>query len=69
MDGDGIGAIVGIIAVLAVIALIVYVVVLIAGVLAATAGACGTLWGGGTALVNYIKSFKENTIDSNRAAA
>ena len=40
---------------------------MLASVLAAVAGAGGTLWGGGTAIVNYYKSFKENMIDSNRA--
>ncbi|MDR2094818.1 MAG: hypothetical protein LBP76_04785 [Treponema sp.] len=30
------------------------------------AAAVGFIWGGGTALVNYIISIKENIIDSNR---
>ena len=42
---------------------------MIASVVAAIAGGVGFIWGGGTASVNYYKSFKENMIDSNRAAA
>lgn len=42
---------------------------MIASVLAGIAGAGGIAWGGGTAVVNYCKSFKENMIDSNRVAA
>lgn len=48
------------------IAVVVYVITLIAGVIATVAGAAGTAWGGGTAIVNYCKSFKENMIDSNK---
>lgn len=48
---------------------VVYVIVMIASVLAAIAGGAGVLWGGGTAIVNYGKSFKENMIDSNAVAA
>lgn len=53
---------------LAIIA-VVCVTVLVAGVITSVAGASGVLWGGGTALINYGKSFKENMIDSNRAVA
>ena len=42
---------------------------MIASVLAAVAGGAGVLWGGGTAIFNYGKSFKENMIDSNVMAA
>lgn len=42
---------------------------MIASVLAVIAGAGGIAWGGGTAVVNYCKSFKENMIDSNRVAS
>lgn len=69
MDDSGIGTLIGIMLVIAAVLFIVYCIVLIAGVLAAVAGTGGVLWGGGTALVNYGKSFKENMIDSNRAAA
>lgn len=67
MDDWG-GIIVGILAIAAII-FVVYVIVMIASVLAAIAGGAGVLWGGGTAIVNYGKSFKENMIDSNAAAA
>lgn len=60
--------IVGIIAI-AVIGFIVYIAAMIASALAAIAGAGGLAWGGGTAVANYAKSFKENMIDSNKATA
>ena len=59
----------GLIAVVLAIIFVVYVIVMIASVLVAVAGGAGVLWGGGTAIVNYGKSFKENMIDSNAAAA
>ncbi len=68
MDDDY-GGIIGIFIILAVMVFIVYCIVLIASVIVAIAGIGGTLWGGGTALVNYIVSFKENMIDSNKAFA
>lgn len=61
------GSLIGIIIMLAIAAVVIYVIVLLAGAIAAVAGAGGVLWGGGTAIVNYAKSFKENIIDSNRA--
>lgn len=67
MDDWG-GIIVGILAIAAII-FVVYVIVMIASALAAIAGGAGVLWGGGTAIVNYGKSFKENMIDSNAVAA
>lgn len=69
MDDSGIGALIGIVLVIAAIIFVIYCIVLIAGAIAAVAGTGGVLWGGGTAVVNYSKSFKENMIDSNRAAA
>ena len=66
---DSIGTLIGFLLVIAIIAVVIYCIVLIAGALAAVAGAGGVLWGGGTAVVNYTKSFKENMIDSNRVAA
>lgn len=68
MDNDY-NPIVVLIAYLVGIMLIIYCVVLIAGIIAAVAGAGGALWGGGTAIVNYALSFKENMIDSNLADA
>lgn len=59
----GFGVIVGIGIFLLVIAIIIFSAV---ATIAATGGA---LWGGGTAIVNYGKSFKENMIDSNRAVS
>lgn len=64
-DWDGI---IALILGVAAIIFIVYVIVMIASVLAAVAGGAGVLWGGGTAIVNYSKSFKENMIDSNTVA-
>lgn len=66
---DEIGYIIGAVIVIAIIAFIVYVIAMIASVLAGIAGASGLAWGGGTAVANYYKSFKENMVDSNRAAA
>lgn len=66
---DDWGEIIVAILAIAVIIFVVYVIVMIASVLAAVAGGAGVLWGGGTAISNYGKSFKENMIDSNRAAA
>lgn len=69
MDDSGIGALIGIALAIAAIIFVIYCIVLIAGAIAAVAGTGGVLWGGGTAVVNYSKSFKENMIDSNRAVA
>lgn len=65
MDDD-FGGIIGLVLLLAVIAFVVYCIVMIATVLAGIAGVGGLAWGGGTAIVNYFKSFKENIVDSNR---
>lgn len=66
---DDFGGIIGIVIVIAIICFVVYAIAMIAAALAAVAGAGGVLWGGGTAVVNYSKSFKENMIDSNAAVA
>lgn len=68
MDDD-FGGIIGIVLIIALVAFVIYCIVLIASALAAVAGVGGTIWGGGTAIVNYCKSFKENMIDSNRVVA
>ena len=69
MDDSGIGALIGIALAIAAVIFVIYCIVLVAGVIAAVAGTGGVLWGGGTAVVTYSKSFKENMIDSNRAVA
>ncbi len=69
MDEDGIGALIGLAIMLAIIAFVIYCIVMLAGIIASVAGAGGLLWGGGTAIANYGKSFKENMVDSNRATA
>lgn len=66
---DDWGGLIAIVFAIAAIVFVVYVIAMIASVLAAVAGGAGILWGGGTAVVNYGKSFKENMIDSNRVAA
>lgn len=66
---DDWGGLIAVVLAIAASIFVVYVIVLIASVLAAVAGGAGVLWGGGTAIVNYGKSFKENMIDSNAAAA
>ncbi|MBE6945635.1 MAG: hypothetical protein E7459_06060 [Ruminococcaceae bacterium] len=68
-NSSGLGTLIGIALVVGAIILVVYIAILLAGAIAAVAGAGGLLWGGGTALINYGKSFKENIIDSNRAPA
>lgn len=69
MDEDGIGTLIGLAIILAVVAFVIYCIVMLAGIIASVAGAGGLLWGGGTAIANYGKSFKENMVDSNRATA
>ena len=69
MNMDDWGGLIGIVIAIAAIIFVIYVIVMIASILAAVAGGAGVLWGGGTAIVNYGKSFKENMIDSNAAAA
>lgn len=48
-------------------ALVVAAVVALVTATVTLGAAVGAVWGGGTALVNYIKSFKNNMIDSNRS--
>ena len=68
-DGGCLGyIIIGVIAIV-VIGFFFYFAAILASVIAGIAGAGGLAWGGGTAVVNYAKSFKENMIDSNRATA
>lgn len=69
-DDDGcLGSLIGIAIVVAIVGVIIYLAVMLAGVIAAIGGAAGLIWGGGTAVLNYGKSFKRHVIDSNRAAA
>ena len=51
---------------LAIILFIVYVAVWVATVVVNVAAVLGTVYGAGSAIKNYISSFKENVIDSNR---
>lgn len=69
MDDDGIGALIAFAIGIAIVLFIIYCIIAIAGIIAMVAGAGGVLWGGGTAVVNYGQSLKENIIDSNRATA
>lgn len=66
---DEIGTIIGLGIALVAIAFVIYCIVILAGILATVAGTGGAIWGGGTAIVNYVKSFKENMIDSNIVSA
>ena len=59
-------ALIGLVIGLAIILFIVYV--LVATVIVNVAVAVGTVYGAGSAIKNYISSFKENVIDSNRKA-
>ncbi|MBO5383628.1 MAG: hypothetical protein J6A30_04945 [Ruminococcus sp.] len=69
MDDDLIGGLIGLMIVVAIVAFVIYCIVMLASIIASIAGAGGLLWGGGTAIANYGKSFKENMVDSNRAIA
>lgn len=66
---DDLGGVLAFIFIVMAVILVVYIIVLLTSVLVTVASGAGILWGGGTALANYGKSFKENMIDSNRAAA
>ena len=59
-------ALIGLAIGLAIILFIVYVAVWVATVVVNVAAALGTVYGAGSAIKNYISSFKENVIDSNR---
>ena len=69
MDDDLIGGLIGLMIVVAIVAFVIYCIVMLASIIASIAGVGGLLWGGGTAIANYGKSFKENMVDSNRATA
>ena len=62
---DDWGGIIAVVFVIVLIVAVVYCIVMIASLLAMVAGGAGILWGGGTAVLNYGRSFKENMIDSN----
>ena len=62
-DGE---ELIGLVIVLAIIAFVVYIIVLLAGIIASVAAGIGVIYGGGTAIINYASSFKENMIESNR---
>lgn len=66
---DLIGTVIGGIFALMAIAFVVYIIVMVVGAALSVVSAGGFIWGGGTALINYISSFKENIIDSNLARA
>lgn len=66
MDDDLFGGIFGFILIVIVFIGILYLISLVASAVLAVAGIGGLAWGGGTAVVNYAKSVKENMIDSNR---
>lgn len=66
---DDTGGLIGLVVILAIVALVVYVAVLAASAFAMVAAIGGTAWGGGTAVLNYGKSFKKNMIDSNRSTS
>ncbi|MBD5483920.1 MAG: hypothetical protein HDR18_00065 [Lachnospiraceae bacterium] len=66
---DGEEEIFGLIIAFVVVAVIIYIIVLLATIIVGAAAAGGTIYGGGYAIKNYVSSFKENVIDSNRASA
>lgn len=65
-DRSGGGFLVLFLIIVGVFILALYLVIMAASLIALAAGAAGSVWGGGTAVLNYGKSFKENMIDSNR---
>ncbi len=64
-DCECFSGLIGIAIVVAIVGVVIYLAVILASVLAGVAAVAGTVWGGGTAIVNYCKSFKANMIDSN----
>ena len=69
-DSDsGLGGLSALVLIIVAAAFLIYCIVMLASAIAAVAGVGGIAWGGGTAIVNYSKSIKENMIDSNRKAA
>ncbi len=66
-DGEeAIGFIIVICVVIAIVAFIVYMLVLLAGIIFSVAAVIGVAYGRGTAIKNYVASFIENVIDSNK---
>lgn len=63
---DGEESIVGLIIGLFIIAFVIYILIILASIIVGVAAAGGTIFGGGSAVKNYVYSFKENVIDSNR---
>lgn len=61
-----IGWIAGIVLVIVAICFIIYILSLVASIIAVCSGIGGALWGGGTAIRNYAKAFKDNMISSNK---
>ena len=66
---DGFSGIIAFVIGFAIVAFIIYCIVMIASVLVGIAGVGGLAWGGGTAIVNYVRSFKENIIDTNKVSS
>lgn len=66
---DGEDVIIGLIIGVIIIGFVIYMLVLLATIIAGVAAAGGTLYGGGYAIKNYVSSFKENVIDSNKVSA
>jgi hypothetical protein len=66
---EGGGKIVAIALIIGLILFILYIITLIATTVLTIAAAGGSIWGGGRAILNYGRSFKENMIDSNRAVS
>ncbi len=64
-DDDG-GALGAIVLIFILIAAVLYVLVLLAGLIVSAGAVAGTAYGGFTAIRNYVSSFKENMIDSNK---
>lgn len=67
-EHEGEGAILGWVFIFAFFLIIVYVIFLLATVVVTVAAAGGTLYGGGYAIKNYVSSFKENVVDSNKTS-
>ena len=63
------GTLFGIVISIGLIIFVIYVIAIMASIIATAAAAGGTVWGGGTAIYNYGRSFKKNMVDSNRAIA
>lgn len=58
--------IVGLIIGFCIIVFVIYILIILASIIVGVAAAGGTIFGGGSAVKNYVYSFKENVIDSNR---